>query len=63
MRKQVTLLMRFTMVQMLLCYPGETNSGDYPVEAVETMARIAVRTEEALVDQDAFALKNIANLI
>lgn len=36
---------------------GETAAGDYPVEAVETMARIAVRTEEALVDQDAFALK------
>ncbi|WP_407818405.1 pyruvate kinase, partial [Staphylococcus aureus] len=25
---------------------GETAAGDYPVEAVETMARIAVRTEE-----------------
>ena len=27
---------------------GETASGDYPVEAVETMARIAVRTEKSL---------------
>lgn len=36
---------------------GETAAGDYPVEAVQTMARIAVRTEEALVNQDAFALK------
>lgn len=36
---------------------GETAAGDYPVEAVETMARIAVRTEEALVNQDSFALK------
>ncbi|WEG74166.1 pyruvate kinase [Vagococcus intermedius] len=36
---------------------GETAAGDYPVEAVQTMHNIAVRTEEALVDQDAFALK------
>ncbi|MEG0497101.1 MAG: pyruvate kinase [Carnobacterium sp.] len=36
---------------------GETAAGKYPVEAVQTMARIAVRTEEALVNQDAFALK------
>ncbi|MGL4695600.1 pyruvate kinase [Enterococcus larvae] len=36
---------------------GETAAGDYPLESVQTMARIAVRTEEALVDQDAFALK------
>ena len=27
---------------------GETASGDYPVEAVKTMARIAIRTEETL---------------
>ena len=36
---------------------GETAAGDYPLEAVQTMARIAVRTEEALINQDAFALK------
>ncbi|AEB29704.1 pyruvate kinase [Carnobacterium sp. 17-4] len=36
---------------------GETAAGDYPIEAVQTMARIAIRTEEALVNQDAFALK------
>lgn len=36
---------------------GETAAGEYPLEAVKTMARIAVRTEEALVNQDAFALK------
>lgn len=36
---------------------GETAAGDYPLEAVQTMARIAVRTEEALTNQDAFALK------
>lgn len=36
---------------------GETAAGDYPIEAVQTMARIAVRTEEALVNQDTFALK------
>lgn len=36
---------------------GETAAGDYPVEAVRTMATIAVRTEESLVGQDAFALK------
>lgn len=28
---------------------GETASGDYPVEAVQTMARIAIRTEETLL--------------
>lgn len=36
---------------------GETAAGDYPIEAVQTMSRIAIRTEEALVNQDAFALK------
>ena len=36
---------------------GETAAGDYPVEAVQTMARIAMRTEEALVNQDSFTLK------
>lgn len=36
---------------------GETAAGDYPVEAVQTMTRIANRTEEALVNQDAFTLK------
>ncbi|SEK35453.1 pyruvate kinase [Carnobacterium iners] len=36
---------------------GETAAGKYPIEAVQTMARIAVRTEEALVNQDAFTLK------
>ena len=33
------------------------SAGDYPLEAVQTMARIAVRTEETLVNQDSFALK------
>lgn len=36
---------------------GETAAGDYPVEAVQTMARIATRTEEALVNQDSFTLR------
>ncbi|AXY25859.1 pyruvate kinase [Suicoccus acidiformans] len=36
---------------------GETASGDYPVEAVKTMASICLRTEEALVGQDAITLK------
>lgn len=36
---------------------GETAAGDYPLEAVQTMARIAVRTEETLVNQDSFVLK------
>ena len=36
---------------------GETAAGDYPLEAVQTMAHIAVRTEETLVNQDSFALK------
>lgn len=36
---------------------GETAAGDYPVEAVQTMYNIAIRTESALVNQDAFALK------
>lgn len=36
---------------------GETAAGDYPVEAVQTMYNIAIRTESALVNQDAFALR------
>ncbi|MBK0348096.1 pyruvate kinase [Aerococcaceae bacterium zg-ZJ1578] len=36
---------------------GETAAGDFPIEAVKTMAAICVRTEAALVGQDAFALK------
>ncbi|MGY3750708.1 pyruvate kinase [Vagococcus acidifermentans] len=36
---------------------GETAAGDYPVEAVQTMHNIAVRTEGALVDRDAYTLK------
>lgn len=36
---------------------GETAAGDYPVEAVQTMYNIAIRTESALVNQDAFTLK------
>ncbi|MGY3777618.1 pyruvate kinase [Isobaculum melis] len=36
---------------------GETAAGDYPVEAVQTMTSIALRTEEALVNQDSFTLK------
>lgn len=36
---------------------GETAAGDYPVEAVQTMHNIALRTEGALINQDAFALK------
>ena len=39
---------------------GETAAGEYPVEAVTTMARIALRTEDALVDQDVFALKRFS---
>ena len=40
---------------------GETAAGDYPVESVRMMATIALRTEEALVGQDAFALKAYSN--
>lgn len=40
---------------------GETAAGDYPVESVQMMATIALRTEEALVGQDAFALKAYSN--
>lgn len=36
---------------------GETAAGDYPVEAVRTMANICLRTEDALIGQDAFTLK------
>lgn len=36
---------------------GETAAGDYPVEAVQTMANIATRTEGDLTDRDAYALK------
>ena len=38
---------------------GETASGKYPVEAVETMARIAVRTEAALSYKDILLAKGI----
>jgi len=41
---------------------GETAAGDYPVEAVQTMNNIAIRTEEALVDQDVYALKQFDQL-
>ncbi|SFJ97098.1 pyruvate kinase [Marinilactibacillus piezotolerans] len=37
---------------------GETAAGDYPEEAVQTMYNIAMRTEAALVGQDAYALKS-----
>lgn len=36
---------------------GETAAGDYPIDAVKTMASIALRTEEALIGQDAMTLK------
>lgn len=36
---------------------GETAAGEYPVEAVQTMHNIAVRTEGVLIDRDAYALK------
>src|SRR5699024_8956036 len=36
---------------------GESAAGEYPVESVEMMRDIAVRTEEAVMNQDAFALK------
>ncbi|RSU08094.1 pyruvate kinase [Vagococcus entomophilus] len=40
---------------------GETAAGDYPVEAVKTMARIAEYTEKAIEEQDAFAEKLYTN--
>lgn len=36
---------------------GETAAGAYPVEAVRTMSNIAVRTEAALIGQDAYSLR------
>lgn len=36
---------------------GETAAGDFPIEAVKTMAAICVRTEAALIGHDDFALK------
>ncbi|MFO8069788.1 MAG: pyruvate kinase [Alkalibacterium sp.] len=36
---------------------GETAAGDYPVESVQTMYNIAVRTEAAIINQDAYALR------
>lgn len=41
---------------------GETAAGNYPVEAVRTMANIAVRTESALRDQDIYALREFDQL-
>ncbi|WP_127848221.1 pyruvate kinase [Lacticaseibacillus hulanensis] len=40
---------------------GESANGDYPVESVAAMARIDEYTEKAMVDQDAFALKNYSD--
>lgn len=42
---------------------GETASGSYPLEAVETMAKIAVRTEEALDYVSIFQKKGISERI
>lgn len=39
---------------------GETASGDYPVEAVQTMTRIAIRTEESLKYNSILMSKGIA---
>ena len=36
---------------------GETANGKYPVEAVETMDRIAVKTEEAMIAQSNWSLR------
>ena len=36
---------------------GETAAGSYPVEAVQMMSNIAVRTEAATVGEDAYALR------
>lgn len=36
---------------------GESAAGDYPLEAVQTMASICVRTEKAIRNQDVFAVK------
>lgn len=36
---------------------GETAAGAYPVESVNTMSNIAVRTEQSLIDQDAYTLR------
>ena len=40
---------------------GETAAGDYPVETVETMARIALRTEEALKYNEILAARGISD--
>ncbi len=40
---------------------GESANGDYPVESVAAMARIDEYTEAAMMDQDAFALKEYSN--
>lgn len=37
---------------------GESAAGDYPLEAVQTMANICLRTEKAIHNNDAFADKN-----
>ena len=42
---------------------GETASGKYPLEAVETMAKIAVRTEKSLDYVDIFRKKGISERI
>lgn len=42
---------------------GETASGSYPLEAVQTMAKIALRTEEALDYAAIFKGKGISDKI
>lgn len=39
---------------------GETAAGDYPVESVNMMSNIAIRTEASLKGQDAYSLKAYA---
>lgn len=39
---------------------GETAAGDYPVESVNMMSNIAIRTEASLIGQDAYSLKAYA---
>ena len=42
---------------------GETASGNYPVEAVETMSRIAIETEESILTPPDLDLENVTKPI
>ena len=50
--------MQYMMKQLALCFLGETATGNYPVECVETMSRVATKIEESLKYWKRFKSRN-----